>query len=103
MTTEDPPITVHLLYVPDCPLIDRLRSTLHDCLARSGARVVIEEIEGPYPSPTLLIDGADVTGQALEQQPSCRLDLPTEDQILAALARASGGTVSTGEAGGRQL
>lgn len=87
MTPEPPPIRVQLLYVPDCPLIDRLRATLNDCLTRSEARVVIEKLEGPYPSPTMLIDGVDVTGQHLELQPSCRLDLPTEEQIMAALAR----------------
>jgi len=101
VSPEAPPIRVQLLFVPDCPLIDRLRTTFQDCLARSGARVLIEELEGPYPSPTLLIDGADVTGRELELQPSCRLDLPTEEQILAALARAAGGTASTEEAGGR--
>jgi len=54
----------------------------------------VEQLEGPYPSPALLIDGADVTGKPLVQQPSCRLDLPTEEQIMAALARVSGGSES---------
>lgn len=86
------PISVKLLYVADCRLIDQLRANLRDCLTCSGASVVIEELEGPYPSPTLLIDGADVTGRAVVQQPSCRLALPTKEQIMAALARASGGS-----------
>ena len=97
-----PPTNVTLLYVSDCPLIDQLRSAFRDCLARSGARVVIEELEGPYPSPTLLMDGADVTGKTLEQQPSCRLDLPTVEQIMDALARDSGGSESPAEAAGRR-
>lgn len=98
MTNDNaPPISVTLLSLPDCPLIGQVRSTLRDCLTRSGASVVVERLEGPYPSPTLLIDGADVTGKSLVQQPSCRLDLPTEEQIMAALARASGGDQSTAE------
>ena len=44
-----------------------------------------EEIEGPYPSPTLLIDGIDVTGRDPGTEPCCRLDLPTEEDILMAL------------------
>ncbi|MGC2191782.1 MAG: alkylmercury lyase [Candidatus Dormiibacterota bacterium] len=99
MTKEvRPPTTVKLLYVPGCPLIDQLRSTLRDCLTRAGASVVVEELEGPYPSPTLLIDGADVTGNALDQEPSCRIDLPTEEQIMAALMGASGCSRPTVEA-----
>jgi hypothetical protein len=46
----------------------------------------VEDLEGPYPSPTLLIDGTDVTGKSSRDGPACRLDLPTEEQILAALA-----------------
>jgi hypothetical protein len=45
----------------------------------------VEEIEGPYPSPTLLINGADVSGRRAEVAPSCRLDVPGAGQILAAL------------------
>lgn len=89
------PIRVTLFYLPDCPLIDQVRSRHRDCLSRSHARVVVEQLEGLYPSPTLLIDGADVSGNPLLQQPSCRLDLPTEEQILAALARVSGGGEAT--------
>ncbi|MDA8069181.1 hypothetical protein [Conexibacter sp. DBS9H8] len=51
--------------------------------------MTIEEVEGPYPSPTLLVGGIDVTGRTPAAGPSCRLDLPTEEQIVAALAAAS--------------
>lgn len=81
---------VQLLHVPDCPLLDRVRVTLQNSLAKTSAPARVDEIEGPYPSPTLLIDGIDVTGRTPEDGPSCRLDLPTEDQILGALASNSG-------------
>jgi len=77
---------VQLLHVPGCALLDRVRATLQNSLTKTSVHTTIEEIEGPYSSPTLLIDGLDVTGRTPGAGPSCRLDLPTEDQILSALA-----------------
>lgn len=85
-----PTIAVQLLHVPDCPLVDAIRDTLGRSVAKTGVQITVEDIEGPYPSPTLLIDGIDVTGHEPARGPSCRLDLPTEDDIVAAL-RASDG------------
>lgn len=84
-----PPIQIRLLHVSDCPLVERVRATLRDSLSTTSQRVTVEEVEGPYPSPTLLIGGIDVTGRTPAAGPSCRLDLPTEEQILAALTVAS--------------
>lgn len=86
---SDNDIRVQLLHVADCPLVGEVRTLLHHSLARSGLRAQIEELEGPYPSPTLLVDGVDVTGRATGTEPSCRLDFPSEEQILAALIRAA--------------
>lgn len=77
---------IQLLHVPDCPLADRIRVRLHECLHQAGVSAAIEEAEGPYPSPTLLIDGVDVaTGTTPAAGICCRLDLPTDTQILSAL------------------
>lgn len=77
---------VQLLHVPDCPLTDQLRAQLHECLQRARVSVAVEEYEGPYPSPTLLINGVDVaTGHAPTDGAYCRLDMPTYDQITTAL------------------
>jgi hypothetical protein len=77
---------IELLYVPGCPLRDRVRAALYECLAETGVRAVIEEREGAYPSPTLLIDGLDVITANPPVGPlRCRLDLPTREQIHAAL------------------
>jgi hypothetical protein len=67
--------------------VEDLRAILRRTLARSGTAVEVEDLEGPYPSPTLLIDGTDVTGRFSGDGPACRLDLPTEEQILAALSQ----------------
>jgi hypothetical protein len=49
--------------------------------------ISLATVVGDYSSPTILIDGFDVTGRSpeLRNLASCRLDLPTEEQILIAL------------------
>jgi hypothetical protein len=84
-------VGIQILYVAGCPLVAGVRETVRRSLARAGVRAVVEERVGDYPSPTLLIDGRDVTGrpQRREARGACRLDLPTERQVLAALGRRS--------------
>jgi hypothetical protein len=91
----EPPSTeirIQILHVADCPLVGRVRKDLRECLDRHGVGALIEEIEGPYPSPTLLVGGRDVTEHPPGVGPACRLDLPNRDQISraieAAIARA---------------
>ena len=79
---------VQLLHVPDCPLVEQVRPVVLRSLQTVGVDATVEEAEGPYPSPTLLIDGVDVTGRSPGAGPSCRLDLPVEAQITGALRRA---------------
>jgi hypothetical protein len=86
-------VSIQLLHVPGCPLVDGVRTTLRQALAKvqlhATATVTVEERVGDYPSPTLLIDGRDVTGRPHDQlrRGACRLDLPTERQVLSALER----------------
>jgi hypothetical protein len=45
-------------------------------------------LEGEYPSPTLVVDGLDVTaGAPVSGEPRCRFDLPTPAQIRKALSK----------------
>lgn len=86
MTDAATPVLIQLLHVPDCPLLDQVRDTLRDCLARTSIAVEVTELEGSYPSPTLVINGVDVmTGAPPQDQVSCRFDLPSRTQILQAL------------------
>jgi hypothetical protein len=85
MNLEEPVARIEILQVPGCPLVERVRETARRVLAQSGLRAEIEDLVGDYPSPTLLVDGRDVTGRRLGECSACRLDLPTEDQVLAAL------------------
>ncbi|MGH9086682.1 MAG: alkylmercury lyase [Acidimicrobiales bacterium] len=89
-------VHIQILRVPDCPIVGQLRALIDRVLARSGLCADIEEIDGPYPSPTLLIDGADVTGRRVHLSASCRLDLPSEQQIAAALTPSTNTTTIGG-------
>jgi hypothetical protein len=95
---------VQIVRVADCPSVERVRQTVSLSLARAGCEVSVEELEGDYPSPTVLVDGVDVvTGEPPARHCACRLDLPTEAQVVAALRAAqlrrvptSGGTTDVG-------
>lgn len=78
---------VQILHVPDCPLVDRLRAEVESTLDQVAPDVGFSLVEGNYPSPTLLVDGIDVTtGAPVSGEPRCRLDLPTTRQIHQALS-----------------
>lgn len=75
--------------VPDYPLVDQVRASLQHVLAGTDVHAPVHEYVGDYPSPTLLINDRDVTGTPPEHShANCRLDLPTENQILDALHQA---------------
>lgn len=77
---------MQVLQVPDCPLAPRLLALLEECRVETMMDLDVEVLVGWYPSPTLVIDGLDVTtGRPAENATCCRLDLPSRDQVLAAL------------------
>jgi hypothetical protein len=80
-----PQIHIQILHVSDCPLVDGVRRTLDRCLVMTKLHVEVEELEGPHPSPTILINGVDPTGRPARGGASCRLDAPSEEQIMATL------------------
>jgi hypothetical protein len=49
--------------------------------------MMIERL-GDFPSPSVLVDGVDVTGADPHASPMCVLRPPTADQIRTALQRA---------------
>lgn len=61
-----------------------------DCLSEVGVpRDAVVERVGEYPSPSVLVDGADVMTPGTElTADACRLDLPTRSCVLAALRSA---------------
>jgi len=78
---------IEVLHTPGCPHVDEARSLLRTCLAELRLELSIQEREGDYPSPTILVNGIDVMGRTDIQGAMCRLDLPTRDRVLAALTR----------------
>lgn len=77
---------IQILQVPDCPLVDQLIDEVEHCLTEAGVGEPVEIVVGDYPSPTLVMDGVDVaTGRPVEGEPRCRMDLPSREQIRAAV------------------
>jgi hypothetical protein len=94
-------VIVELRAVPGCPNLDATRDLLHACLAEAGLQVSVVERIGQYPSPSVLIDGLDVTGADPHGPAACVLRPPTAEQIRAAIRHATahgdngpGGTVA---------
>lgn len=83
---------IQILQVPGCPLVDRLIEEVEHCLTEAGIGETVEIVVGDYPSPTLVMDGVDVaTGRPVEGEPRCRMELPSTDQIRAAVRALSPG------------
>jgi hypothetical protein len=80
---------VELRAVPDCPNLDATRDLLRGCLVEAGLPVTVVERIGEYPSPSVLVDGRDVTGGDPDGPAACVLVPPTADQIRAALRAAA--------------
>lgn len=74
---------------PGCPNATASRQLLTDCVSALGLTESVVERVGPYPSPSVLIDGSDVMRPAYPPTGECcRLDLPTRVAVMAALRRA---------------
>lgn len=84
-------VIVELRAVPACPNLDVTREVLRTCLAEAGLAVTVIERVGEYPSPSIVIDGRDVTGADLDGPAACVLHPPTAEQIRAALHAAING------------
>ena len=97
--------TVELLYFPDCPNVPAAREQLRRACDAAGVPAAWSEIDvtaesSPahargYGSPTILVDGKDVTGAPPGDSASCRIyvgsdvrGVPPLDAIIAALRRS---------------
>jgi len=78
---------IEILHSPDCPHVDQGRALLRSCLAELRLETPIRDREGDFASPTILVNGVDVMGRTDIQGAMCRLDQPTRERVLAALAR----------------
>jgi len=80
---------IEVLYAEGCPHAAGALALVRRCLEKLGSPPAqLIEREGDYPSPTVRVDGRDVMGPPPAWERGCRLDLPTEEQVLRALAEA---------------
>ncbi|MPZ94725.1 MAG: alkylmercury lyase [Propionibacteriales bacterium] len=87
------PTRIDLWYDHDCPNAPLVRQRLLACLRRAGgAWDLREHRDRGVMSPTLTVDGADVTDATISAGSGCRLDLPSQEQICTALERHQGET-----------
>jgi len=85
-------VTVEVLYFTGCPHAAAAVALVRSCVARLGLAIDVVERDGAHPSPSVRIDGRDVMGEPPTAGPTCRLDVPSEDRILAALRAGMGAT-----------
>jgi hypothetical protein len=79
-------IQIEVLHIPECAHVDAARQLLLDCLEDLGLpRTAVVETTGPFPSPSIVVNGTDVMGAPEGMSFACRLDVPTRDRVLAAL------------------
>jgi len=92
-------VRVQLLTFEGCPLANAARGQLEAALAELGIRDYEEiDLQAPgtpeslqgWGSPTILVDGADITGQPKGESLSCRVydgpeKVPTAASIVASL------------------
>ncbi len=95
-----PAMRVDLFLAPGCPNAAAARALLAECVDRLGVVVEIRERLGDFPSPTVLVDGVDVMTDrpGAPSTEACRLDVPTETRLLAALRSRLSASVATGGA-----
>ena len=93
--------SVELIYFTGCPYVDAARASLRTALGAAGLPLVWQEWDQTAPtapahvqgfgSPTVLIDGRDVTGvgaAASAGRACCAGGAPGSELIIAALASA---------------
>lgn len=82
-------MTVEVLFASGCPNAAGALALVRRCLEQLGLDADLVSREGDYPSPTVRVDGEDVMGAPPAWERGCRLDLPTEERVLRALAQAA--------------
>jgi hypothetical protein len=93
-------LTVELIFVPGCPHVDTARARIDTALTQVRMAAVRLEHDASAPdaparirdlgSPTILVNGQDVSGAAPATGPSCRLypgdrGAPSLERIIAVL------------------
>lgn len=76
---------IELTYTPDCPNVATVRERLRAALRRADLPATVDERQdSTRPSPAVSVDRVDVLGAPTAPGRACRLDLPTEDDLVRA-------------------
>jgi hypothetical protein len=76
---------IETLHVSGYRHVEWARVLLRECLTELKLEVTVEDKEGAYPSPTILVNDVDVTGAPAAQVAACHLHVPTRHRLLLAL------------------
>lgn len=76
---------IELRHIADCPHVAGARALLTECMGELGMEARFVDVEGDFPSPSILVDGVDVMGHPEFAGAGCRLDVPTKPRLLEAL------------------
>jgi hypothetical protein len=69
--------------------VEQARELLRGCLNELGlTNVEVDDREGDFPSPSIIVNGMDVMDPQPIATASCRLDLPTRERVMRALGHA---------------
>jgi len=88
---SDDSLKIQLFYFAGCPNAAPVRALVAKCLERLAIDTAIVEVVSDQPSPTLHINDKDVMGEPTTSACACRLDLPTEADVMRALIHAGRG------------
>jgi hypothetical protein len=90
---------VELVYFGGCPNVAPMRELLCRCLAECGVSQSIVDVNTDDPatpahyrrfaSPTVLVDEVDVLAGTMSDAAACRLELPNESELIAAIRKHS--------------
>jgi hypothetical protein len=84
------PVRIEVMVVAGCPHAAEALAAVRRCIARLGLDVAVIESQGDHPSPSVRVNGRDIMGEAVTAGPACRLDVPSEAQLMRALGAAAG-------------
>ena len=91
MTEPDARLRVEVLTFAGCPHAAAAVALVRRCAERLGLEIDLVERDAPGASPRILVEGRDVSGETETEARACRLEVPAEDAVMAALGSAMEG------------
>ena len=75
---------IELLHIRDCPHVEQTKQLLADCLDEIGLGAIqIDDLEGEFSSPSIMVDGSDVMGEPAVAGACCRHESACSPHFVA--------------------